>query len=186
MGNILKNVVNSTLNFFSKIKDIIIRSSKKVYEVVINGVKRVVTYFKKIIEFCWKGIKIIAKLIYYKGKQLISILADKVGIPYIIRYLQELKNKNVSIRDERNNIIDPKEYLSNLGEQMEKYDQIKLKVEIVKNDNSVQQSQSVKDFEENDDDEISNANINEYAPIAKTENKEYSLDINEEADNHSD
>ena len=84
---------------------------------IINGVKTVVNYSKKILEYCWNGIKIIGKLLYAGGQELNHILTNKLGIPYLIQYFRELKNKRVKILNENNFEIDPQNSLTILVEK---------------------------------------------------------------------
>ena len=101
---------------------------------IINGVKTVVKYFKKILEYCWNRIKNIGKLLYAGGQELIHILTNKLGIPYLIQYFRELKNKGVKILNENNVEIDLQTSLTILASKMKQNDQIMIKEKIIRND----------------------------------------------------
>ena len=183
MGNAIKVVASKTMNFFASVGNFIKTGVKKVAEVVVNGVKKVVSFFKKIIEYSYNGIKIVGKLISAVGRQLIHTLTFKKGIPYLIEFYNELKSKNVSVKDENNKEVNPNEFFNKLAENMDENDQIKIKAEVEKTDKS--QEQSICDFEENDDDELNYLNIvglTEKDAVAKIGDGEVSLDNISNAD----
>lgn len=151
MGNAIKKVANCTLSFFRKVKNLICDASKKVVEVIVNGVKTVVSYFKKVLIYVWNKIKIAAKLLYYGGKQAIQILSNKEGIIYLIQYFNDLINKNVQVRDMNNNIIVPQIYFGNLFIQANQNDQIKVNAHIISNRNEIEEVETTKDFIETDE-----------------------------------
>ena len=175
MGNAIKRVANCTLNFFGKVKGLICDASKKIAEVVVNGVKKIVNYFKKILEYSWNGIKIVAKLLYYGGKELIHTLTSKLGIPYLIQYFIELINKKVIVKDENNNRMDPQAYFSIAAQKMKPNDIIKVKHEIIHINNERDELKSIKDFEENDELEDING-LQKKDSIAIIDDKEVNLD----------
>ena len=151
MGNTIKKVVNATVGFFRKVGEKIVNGAKKVVEVIVNGVKKVATFSKRVISYIWKGIKILGKLFYYAGKQILHTLSGKKGIPHLIEFFNELKEKNVSIKDENNNDVKPEDYLNDLKEQMQEGDTLKIKTEIIRNENKNETS-SISDFGEEKDD----------------------------------
>ena len=175
MGNAIKRVANCTLNFFGKVKGLICDASKKIAEVVVNGVKKIVNYFKKILEYSWNGIKIVAKLLYYGGKELIHTLTSKLGIPYLIQYFIELINKKVIVKDENNNIIDPQIYFKLAAQKMNAGDQIKIKSEIIHINNEKDEMKSIQDFEDHDELEDING-LQKKDSIAIIDEKEVKLD----------
>ena len=185
MGNHIKNIARSTIIFFNKAKNFISSSVNKVAEIIVNGAKKVVTFVKKVIKYCYNGVKIIGKLIYYKGKQLINILTNKSGIVHLIEYYKELKKQNIEVIDENNNNIEPEEYFRNLSEKMEEHDQVKIKTEIIKNNSSLEQSQTMCLFAEEDDDDIKSLlGINESDIIVKTGSEDNKTEINDESNSH--
>lgn len=183
MGNGIKAVAYKTLNFFESVGNLIKTGVRKVSEVVVNGVKKVVSFFKKIIEYSYNGIKIVGKLIYALGRQLIHTLTFKKGIPYLIDFYNELKSRNVSVKDEKNNEVNPNEFFNNLAEQMGENDQIKLLAQIAKTEKS--EEQIINDFEENDEDELNYLQLEgltEKDAVAKIGDGEISLDNISKAD----
>ena len=118
---------------------------------IINGVKTVVKYFKKILEYCWNGIKIIGKLLYAGGQELIHILTNKLGIPYLIQYFRELKNKGVKILNENNVEIDLQTSLTILASKMKQNDQIMIKEKIIRKVTQEDEEKSESDFKQNDE-----------------------------------
>ena len=118
---------------------------------IINGVKTVVQYFKKILEYCWNGIKIIGKLLYAAGQELIHILTNKLGIPYLIQYFRELKNKGVKILNENNVEIDLQTSLTILASKMKQNDQIMIKEKIIRKVTQEDEEKSESDFKQNDE-----------------------------------
>lgn len=162
MGSAIKKAANATIGFFKKVGEKIVNATKKVIEVVVNGAKKVATYFKKVISYCWDGIKIVGKLFYFAGKQIIYTLTGKSGIPYLIEFFNELKKKNVSIKDENDKEVNPEDYLNSCAQQMEEGDTLKLKKEIIKKDIKSEEK-SFKDFTEEKDDlnDILGLNIND-------------------------
>lgn len=151
MGNAIKKVANCTLSFFRKVKDLICDASKKVIEVIVNGVKTIVSYFKKVLVYIWNKIKIVAKLLYYGGKQAIQVLTNKEGIIYLIQYFNDLINKNVQVRDMNNNIIVPQFYFGNIFNQANQNDQIKVNAHIISNRNEREEVETTRDFIEKDE-----------------------------------
>ena len=181
MGNAIKAAASKTLNFFKKIGSYIKTGVKKVAEVVVNGVKKVVNFFKKIIEYSYNGVKIVGKLLYALGRQLIHTLTFKKGIPHLIDFYNELISKNVKVKDEKNNDINPNQFFQNFAQNMGENDQIKVKAEVVHTDQS--QDQSVEDFKNGDDEEeLGYLGLTEEEPIAKIGEKEISLDNISNAD----
>ena len=175
MGNAIKAAASKTLNFFKKIGSYIKTGVKKVAEVVVNGVKKVVNFFKKIIEYSYNGIKIVGKLFYALGRQLIHSLTFKKGIPYLIDFFNDLKSKNVKVKDENNNDLKPNQFFDNLAKNMSENDQLLVKAEVVHTEQS--QDQSVADFKNKDDnEELSYLGLTEKEPIGKIGDKEISLD----------
>ena len=181
MGGAIKKAANATVGFFKKVGEKIINATKKVVEVVVNGVKKVASFFKKVISYCWNGIKIVGKLFYCAGKQIVHTLTGKSGIPYLIEFFNELKKKNVSIKDENNNEIKPEDYLSSVGQQMKEGDTLKLKHEIIKKETK-SEKESFKDFEEGDDDPNDILGLNITESTAKVEEKEIEFDNISNAD----
>ena len=151
MGGAIKKAVNATIGFFKKVGEKIVNATKKVVEVAVNGAKKVATFFKKVISHCWNGIKIVGKLFYCAGKQIVHTLTGKSGIPHLIGYFNELKKKNVSIKDENDNEIKPEDYLSSIGQKMKNGDTLKLQYEII-NGETKSEEESFREFEEGDDD----------------------------------
>jgi len=151
MGNAIKKVANCTLSFFRKVKDLICDASKKVIEVIVNGVKTIVSYFKKVLVYVWNKIKIVAKLLYYGGKQAIQVLTNKEGIIYLIQYFNDLINKKVQVRDMNNNIIVPQFYFGNIFNQANQNDQIKVNAHIISNRNEREEEETTRDFIEKDE-----------------------------------
>ena len=151
MGSAIKKAANATIGFFKKVGEKIVNATKKVIEVVVNGAKKVATYFKKVISYCWDGIKIVGKLFYFAGKQIIYTLTGKSGIPYLIEFFNELKKKNVSIKDENDKEINPEDYLNSCAQQMKAGDTFKMTGEIIKGDTKSEE-ESFKDFTEEEDD----------------------------------
>ncbi len=151
MGNAIKKVANCTLSFFRKVKNLICDASKKVIEVIVNGVKTVVSYFKKVLMYVWNKIKIVAKLLYSGGKQAIQILTNKEGIFYLIQYFNDLINKNVQVRDMNNNIIVPQLYFGNFLINASLNDQIRVNAHIISNRNEIEEEETIKDFIEKDE-----------------------------------
>ena len=151
MGGAIKKAANATVGFFKKVGEKIVNATKKVVEVAVNGAKKVATFFKKVISYCWNGIKIVGKLFYYGGKQIVHTLTGKSGIPHLIEFFNELKKKNVSIKDENDNEINPEDYLSSVMQQMKEGDTIKIQHEIIKKEDKSEE-ESFRDFEEGDDD----------------------------------
>ena len=151
MGNAIKKVANCTLSFFRKVKNLICDASKKVIEVIVNGVKTVVSYFKKVLVYIWNKIKIFAKLLYYGGKQVIQILTNKEGIFNLIQYFNDLINKKVQVRDMNNNIIVPQYFFGNLFNLANQNDQIKVNAQIISIRNEREEVETTKDFIETDE-----------------------------------
>lgn len=181
MGNAVKKCANVTLSFFSKVGHIVSDGIKKTSEIVVNGVKKVFSFFKKVIEYCWNGIKIVGKLFYCAGKQLIHTLTGKSGIPYLVEFYNELINKNVNVKDENNNNINPNNYFNDIQSKMEEGDQVKVKMEIVKKKGNQTEDDMFKDFAENDDEEdILGLDIKE--STAKIGNNDVSFDNISNAD----
>ena len=173
MGSVIKSVAKTTLSFFKTVKDVICDAFTAVATVIINGVKTVVQYFKKILEYCWNGIKIIGKLLYAAGQELIHILTNKLGIPYLIQYFRELINKGVKILNENNVQIDPQNSLTILASKMRQNDQIMIKQKIIRNDTQEDEEQSENDFKQNDElDGI----VQQTDSVAIVGNKEIKLD----------
>ncbi len=181
MGNAIKAAASKTLNFFKKIGSYIKAGTKKVIEVFVNGVKKIVSFFKKIIEYTYNGVKIVGKLFYALGRQLIHTLTFKKGIPHLIDFFNELKSKNVKVKDENNNDLNHNQFFENLSQQMGENDQIRLYAEVIHTDKS--QEQSVEDFKSEDDNkELSYLGLKEEKPIAKIGENEISLDSISNAD----
>ena len=175
MGNAIKAAASKTLNFFKKIGSYIKTGVKKVAEVVVNGVKKVVNFFKKIIEYSYNGVKIVGKLLYALGRQLIHTLTFKKGIPHLIDFYNELINKNVKVKDEKNNDINPNQFFQNFAQNMGENDKLLVNAEVVHTDQS--QDKSVYEFTNGDDEEeLSHLGLKEKKPIAKIGEKEISLD----------
>ena len=118
---------------------------------IINGVKTVVKYFKKILEYCWNRIKNIGKLLYAGGQELIHILTNKLGIPYLIKYFRELKNKGVKLLNENNVEIDLQTSLTILASKMKQNDQIMIKEKIIRKVTQEDEEKSESDFKQNDE-----------------------------------
>ena len=181
MGNAIKAAASKTLNFFKKIGSYIKAGTKKVIEVFVNGVKKIVSFFKKIIEYTYNGVKIVGKLFYALGRQLIHTLTFKKGIPHLIDFYNELISKNVKVKDEKNNDINPNQFFQNFAQNMGENDQIRLYAEVIHTDKS--QEQSVEDFKSEDDNkELSYLGLKEEKPIAKIGENEISLDSISNAD----
>ena len=181
MGNGIKAVAYKTLSFFESVGNLIKTGVKMVSEVVVNGVRKVVSFFKKIIEYSYNNIKIVGKLMYALGRQLIHTLTFKKGIPYLIDFYNELKSRNVSVKDEKNNEVNPNEFFNNLANQMGENDQIKIKAEIAKTEKS--EEQTICDFTENDDEELNYLEgLTEKDAVAKIGDREISLDNISNAD----
>lgn len=183
MGNGIKAVASKTMNFFTSVAKLIRTGVQRVAEVVVNGVRKVVSFFKKIIEYSYNGVKIVGKLISALGKQLIHTLTFKRGIPYLIDFYNELKSRNVDIKDDKNQEVNPNQFFNNLAENMGENDQIRIKVEVTKTNQS--QEQSICDFEENDDEELKYLQIEgltEKNSVAKIGDSEISLDNISNAD----
>ena len=140
---------------------------------IINGVKTVVNYFKKILEYCWNGIKIIGKLLYVGGQELIHILTNKLGIPYLIQYFRELKNKGVKIINENNVETDPQNSLTIIATKMKPTDQIVIKETIIRNETQEEEEKSVRDFKQNDE---FDGFLQQTDSVAIAGNKEIKLD----------
>jgi hypothetical protein len=175
MGNAIKTVASKTMNFFAKVAKLIKTGVQKIGEVIVNGVKKVVSYFKKIIEYSYNGVKIVGKLIAALGKQLVHTLTFKKGIPHLIDFYNELKSRNVKIKSETGEEVKPDQFFENLAQQMGENDQLRVKTEIIKTEQS--QDQSVCDFEEDDEDDLSFIQgLNEKDSCAKIGDKEVSLD----------
>ena len=151
MGNAIKRVANCTLSFFRKVKNFICDISKKVVEVIVNGVKTVISYFKKVLVYVWNKIKIVSKLLYYGGKHVIQMLTNKQGIPYLIQYFNELINKKVQVRDENNNIIIPQFYFGKFYTQMNQIEQLQVKTQIIPIKTEREEEETIKEFTERDD-----------------------------------
>ena len=181
MGNAIKKAANATVGFFRKVGEKIVNGTKKVLEVIVNGAKKVATFFKKVISYCRDGIKIVGKLFYYAGKQIVHTLTGKSGIPYLIEFFEELTKKNVSIKDENDNEVNPEDYLNNLKDQMQEGDTLKLKHEIIKKEIK-SETESFREFEQEDDDpkDILGLKFNE--SIAKVGAREINLDNINNAD----
>ena len=161
MGNVAKKCANAALSFFGKVSNFVSNSARKVAEIVVNGVRKVVNFFKQVIEYSWEGIKIVGKLFYCLGRQIIHTMTGKEGIPHLIEFYNELINKNVIVKDENNNEINPQNYFQKASESMEEGDQIKIKTEIIKK-NGRNQEEMFEDFTQNDDmDDILGLNIKE-------------------------
>lgn len=181
MGTVIKAAANKTLNFFGKIGSLLKEGINKVAEVVVNGVKKVVSYFKKIIEYSYEGVKIVGKLLYALGKQLVHTLTFKKGIPYLIEYYNELKSKGVTLKDEHNTEINPNQFFNNFAEKMNDNDQIRIKAEIVPTDKS--QEDSIADFKDEDDaEELKYLGLTEEEGVAKIGENEINLDNISNAD----
>ena len=175
MGNAIKAAASKTLNFFKKVGSIIKTGVNKVAEVFVNGVKKVVNFFKQIIEYSYNGIKIVGKLFYALGRQLIHSLTFKKGIPYLIDYFNDLISKNVKVKDENNNDLKPNQFFDNLAQNMSENDQIKIKGEVFHTEQS--QDKSVYEFKNSDDnEELSYLGLTAKEPIGKIGEKEISLD----------
>ena len=186
MGNAMKKVADCTLNFFGKVKDLISKAFHKVSEVMINGVKKIVSFFKKIIEYSWNGVKIVGKLLYCAGKQLIHTLTGKSGIPYLIEFYNELVNKNVQVKDEKNNFIKPFEYFNNAKLKMEEGDQIKVKTEIIKNNSEYDRQKPIEDFADNDEEDLQDIlGLEIKDGVAKVGDSDISIDSISNADTDS-
>lgn len=151
MGNAIEKIANCTLSFFRKVKNFICDISKRVAEVIINGVKTVVNYFKKVFVYAWNAIKIMVKLLYYKGKELIHSLTNKEGISNLIQFFNELIRKKVQVGDDNNNIIVPQIFFGNIFNNINSIDFVKVKAEIYRNQTEGEEEQTVKDFVEKDD-----------------------------------
>lgn len=171
MGSAIKKAANATLGFFREVGNVIGNSTKKVIEVIVNGTKKVVNFFKKVITYCWNGIKIAGKLFYCAGKQIIHTLTGKKGIPYLIDFFNEIKKKNVSIKDENDNEINPNDYLRGIAEKMQEGDTIKLKSELMRKETKSEED-SFRDFETKDDDPSEILGLNIGDSIAKVGEKE--------------
>jgi hypothetical protein len=151
MGNAIKRVADCTLSFFRKVKNLICDVSQKVVEVIVNGVKTVVNYFKKVFVYIWNKIKIIGKLLYYGGKQIIQILTNKLGILNLIQFFNELIKKKVQVRDQNNNnITDPQSFFVKLANQMKPNYQIQINTLIIPIQNEREEEETIIDFTEND------------------------------------
>ena len=175
MGNAIKKVANCTLSFFRKVKNLICDASKKVVEVIVNGVKTVVSYFKKVLVYVWNKIKIFAKLLYYGGKQAIQILTNKEGIIYLIQYFNDLIHKKVQVRDDNNNIIVPQSYFVDLYNRAKPFDQIKVNAQIVPIRNEREEVDTTIDFIEKD--EISEIpGLKQNNSVACTKDREITFD----------
>lgn len=151
MGSAIKKVANATVNFFRKVKNFICEGAKKVAEVVVNGVKTVINYFKKLLEYSWNGIKIFGKMIYYAGKQIIHSLCGKEGIPYLIEFYNSLQEKGISVRDENNNEINPKNLFDDIEKKMGPNDHLEIHNQIKQNEDEKDEQKSIHDFKEKDD-----------------------------------
>lgn len=152
MGNVIKSAVNSTLSFFRRVKEVICDAFNAVATVVVNGVKTVVNYFKKILEYTWNGIKILGKLLYVAGKKLIHLLTNKLGIPYLIQYFLNLKNKGIKMVDETTNKeSDPISGLAQIAGTIKPNSQIKVGIQILDHKTEEEGENSIMDFKENDD-----------------------------------
>ena len=181
MGSAIKKAVNVTVGFFKKVGEKIVDGTKKVVEVFVNGVKKVATFFKKVISFCRNGIKIVGKFFYCAGKQIIHTLTGKSGIPHLKEFFNELKKKNISMKDENNKEINPDEYWDSIAGQMNEGDTVKFKHEIIPGKKK-SEVDSFKDFEENEDDpnDILGLKIND--SVARVENEEMKFDDISNAD----
>ena len=151
MGSAIKKVANATVNFFRKVKNFICEGAKKVAEIVVNGVKTVINYFKKLLEYSWNGIKIFGKMIYYAGKQIIHSLCGKEGIPYLIEFYNSLQEKGISVRDENNNEINPKNFFDDIEKKMGQNDHLEIHNQIKQNKDEKDEQKSIHDFKEKDD-----------------------------------
>ena len=181
MGNAIKTVASKTMNFFAKAASFVKTGVRNVAEVMVNGVKKVVSFFKKVIEYSYNGVKIAGKLLSYLGRQIIHTLTFKKGIPHLIEFYNELKSRNVNIKDEKGEDVNPDQFFNNFAEQMGENDQIKIKVDICKTEKSMEES--ICDFENNDEEElkyIEGLNVKE--SYAKIGDKEISLDTISNAD----
>lgn len=182
----MKKVANCALIFFGKVKDLVCTAFKKVGEVMVNGVKKVVNFFKKILEYSWNGVKIVGKLLYCAGKQLIHSLTGKPGIPYLIEFYNELINKNVQVKDENNKVIKPEEYFNNAKLKMEEGDQIKVKTEIIKNNSELDRQKTIEDFTDNDEEDLGDIlGLEVKDGTAKIGNLDISIDSISNADTDS-
>lgn len=151
MGSGIKKVANAIVNFFRKVINFFCEGAKKVAEVVVNGVKTVINYFKKLLEYSWNGIKIFGKIIYYAGKQIIHSLCGKEGIPYLIEFYNSLQEKGISVRDENNNEINPKNFFDDIGKKMGKNHLVDIQTNIIPNEDKKDKEKSIHDFKEKDD-----------------------------------
>lgn len=174
MGNAIKTAANATIDFFKKVGEFIYNSSKKVIEVVVNGSKKVATFFKKIISYCWDGIKIVGKLFYCAGKQAIHTLTGKKGIPYLKEFFNDLKKKNIEIKDHNNKEIDTNNYLTNLENQMVDGDTLKLTGIITKKEVK-SEVDSFRDFIDEEEDPNQVLGLNLQDSTAKIGDEEINL-----------
>ena len=173
MGNAIESIVETTKSFFIRVKEVICDAFNALATVIINGVKTVVSYFKKIIEYVWNGITIIGKLLYVGGKKIIHILSNKLGIPYLIQYFQDFKNKGIKVY-QNNTQIDPKAYLEKLKEQISPRSQVTIKLEIKDNPTQEDEEKSIRDFKEHDD--LDSLGFKLSDSVAIVGNKEIKLD----------
>ena len=174
MGNAIKKAANATIDFFKKAGEFIYNTSKKVIEVIVNGSKKVATFFKKIISYCRDGIKIVGKLFYCAGKQAIHTLTGKKGIPYLKEFFNDLKKKNIEIKDQNNKEIDTNNYLNHLENQMVEGDTLKLTGTITKKETKNEED-SFRDFENEEEDPNSVLGLNLQDSTAKIGDEEINL-----------
>ena len=83
----------------------------------------------------------------------------------MIEFFNETKKKNVSIKDDNDNEINPNDYLREIAEKMQDGDTMKLKCEVIRKDTN-SEGDPFKDFETEDDDpnKILGLNIGDSQP----------------------
>lgn len=180
MGSAIKKAANATIRFFREVGEKIVGGTKKVVEIIVDGVKKVATFFKKVISYSLNEVKIVGKLFYIAGKQIIHTLLNKKGITHLKEYLNELKKKNISIEDENNNEVEPESFCRDMAKQMQEGDTVKIKQEIIRKETKSEKD-SFKDFE-GEDDPIDILGLTISDSFAKVEGKEISLDNISNAD----
>lgn len=152
MGNQIKRIVKNVLNFFKKASQLILETSKKICEAMVNGAKKLYQYYKKVFYYDSKGIKLISKAIYFQGHQYIHSLTGKKGIPLLIKFFKELSDKKVTIKDENNKEIDIIQHFKDLEKKMDENDMIKLRYEICKKNNI--ENDDEEDFGDDNEDSL--------------------------------